>query len=120
MRVPFASVAGMGIATRFGMTPDRSCDPSDVASHPSSNAPASGTSHPGPPFAQRVTSRLSHWPSDLDAQLRRAPYAALGVAFAVGMGAGVLAGSRVLRSVLVSVASSALVAVAAGYVRSES
>jgi hypothetical protein len=67
-----------------------------------------------------MRSRLSALPSDLEAEMKSKPYAALGVAFAVGTGAGVVLGSRVLRSVLVSVASSALVALAARYLRSES
>ncbi len=101
------------------MTPEPSRVRPPASSHDSSNAPASGAPRAGQPFARELRTRLSQFPSDLEAQVQSTPYFALGAAFVVGAGAGVLLGSRVLRSVLVSVASSTLVALAARYLRSE-
>jgi hypothetical protein len=56
-------------------------------------------------------------PSNLDAHIKRTPYASVGAAFAVGMVAGVVLGSRILRSVLVSVASYAVVAIGSTYLQ---
>jgi hypothetical protein len=56
-------------------------------------------------------------PSNLDAQMKRRPYATLGVAGAIGMGMGILLGSRILRSVLVSAVSLAVVELGRAYMR---
>jgi hypothetical protein len=64
--------------------------------------------------AKRV---LSGFPSNLDAQIKLRPYATLGIAGAIGMGAGILLGSRILRSALASVASYMAVDLARKYFR---
>jgi ElaB/YqjD/DUF883 family membrane-anchored ribosome-binding protein len=53
-------------------------------------------------LARRARAVLSDLPAQFDAQAKRNPYAAIGVAFAVGAGAGVVLSSRVLRAVLAS------------------
>jgi hypothetical protein len=60
---------------------------------------------------------FSEFPSGLNAQMKRSPYAALGVAFAVGMGVGILLGSRILRSVIASAVSYGVIELGRGYLR---
>jgi hypothetical protein len=68
-------------------------------------------------FAGRARAIFSAFPSNLDAQMKGSPYAALGIAFAIGMGAGVVLGSRILRSVLASAASYAAMEIGRAYLR---
>lgn len=67
--------------------------------------------------ATRAKSLILGFPSNLDARIKQRPYATLGIACAVGMGAGILLGSRILRSVLVSTVSYALVEAGRAYLR---
>jgi len=64
-------------------------------------------------FGRRAKAMFSEFPSGLDAQMKRTPYAAVGVAFAIGM----LLGSRILRSVLASAVSYGVIEVGRAYVR---
>ena len=68
-------------------------------------------------FVHRAKAMLSGFPSNLDAQMKRRPYATLGMAGAVGMGMGILLGSRILRSVLASAVSLAVVELGRAYMR---
>ena len=72
-------------------------------------------------FQRRAIAAISGFPASIEAQLKLRPYAALGVACAVGLGAGVLLSSRILRSVLVTTlsyaASHAAVEVGRAYLR---
>jgi ElaB/YqjD/DUF883 family membrane-anchored ribosome-binding protein len=68
-------------------------------------------------FARRAKAVISELPSSLDAQMKRSPYATFGIALAIGMGTGILLGSRVLRSVLASVASYAAIELGRAYLR---
>ncbi len=68
-------------------------------------------------FGRRAKAMFSEFPSGLDAQMKRTPYAAVGVAFAIGMGTGILLGSRILRSVLASAVSYGVIEVGRAYVR---
>jgi hypothetical protein len=53
-------------------------------------------------IARRAKALVAEWPAQFDAQTKRNPYAAVGIAFAVGAGAGIVLSSRVLRMVLAS------------------
>lgn len=68
-------------------------------------------------FARRAKALISKLPSSLDAQMARSPYTTLGIAIAIGVGAGMLFGSRILRSVLASAASYAAIELARGCLR---
>jgi hypothetical protein len=68
-------------------------------------------------FARRVKFLIAGFPSNLDAQIKRRPYASLGIASAIGMGTGILLGSRILRSVLASAVSYAVVELGRAYLR---
>jgi len=63
----------------------------------------------GEVLARRVKSFASAFPGNLEAQLRANPYRALGIACAVGVGAGIVLGSRVLRGAFSSAASLVIV-----------
>jgi hypothetical protein len=92
----------------------------DVNSNPNGATPAdaNGKSHTvGTGFRSRVKKLLSQFPSRLDEEIRRSPYKTLGVACAVGLGAGVLLSSRILRTVLGSALSYAVVEIARAYLR---
>jgi ElaB/YqjD/DUF883 family membrane-anchored ribosome-binding protein len=66
-------------------------------------------------FVRRAKTLVSEWPSNLDAQMKHRPYTTLGVALAIGVGAGVLLGSRILRSVVVTAVSCAAVEIGRKY-----
>jgi hypothetical protein len=68
-------------------------------------------------FARRARTVIFELPSTLDARMKGSPYKTLGAAFAVGMGAGILLGSRILRSLAVSVVSYAVVELGRAYLR---
>jgi hypothetical protein len=68
-------------------------------------------------FGRRAKTMFSEFPSGLDAQMKRSPYATLGVAFAVGMGVGILLGSRILRSVAASAVSYGVMELGRAYLR---
>lgn len=79
---------------------------------------ANGSSHTKRhPFARRAKTMISELPSSLDAQLKHSPYTTLGIALAVGMGTGILIGSRILRSVLASAVSYAAIELGRAYLR---
>lgn len=63
----------------------------------------------GRAFPRGAESFLSMLPTDLSEKLKRNPYRALGIACAVGVGAGVVLGSRILRSAVASATSRAIV-----------
>ena len=56
-------------------------------------------------FARRATATAAGLPSQLDGQIRRTPYAVLGVACLLAAGAGVVLSSRILRAVLTATAT---------------
>jgi hypothetical protein len=68
-------------------------------------------------LASRAKAMMSGFPSNVEAQIKRRPYATLGIVGVIGMGAGILLGSRILRSALASGASYAAVELARAYVR---
>ncbi len=86
-------------------------------------AKTTGTKSNGSPpvgngeFARRARAVFSDFPSGLDAQMRSSPYVVLGIAFGIGMGAGVLLGSRILRSVLTSTISYAAIEIGRSWLR---
>jgi hypothetical protein len=75
---------------------------------------------PGHEFGRRAKAILFEFPATFEAQMKRNPYAALGVAFAVGMGTGILLGSRVLRAVLTTAAAHAALEIGRTYLRQTS
>jgi hypothetical protein len=68
-------------------------------------------------FARRAKVMFSKLPSSLDARMKDNPYATFGIALALGAGAGILLGSRILRTVLASAASYALIELGRTYLR---
>jgi hypothetical protein len=63
----------------------------------------------GRDFARRAKAAIAQLPMNLNEHVKRNPYATLGVAVALGAGAGLLLGHRILRTVLTSVASYAAI-----------
>jgi ElaB/YqjD/DUF883 family membrane-anchored ribosome-binding protein len=68
-------------------------------------------------FARRAKTVISNLPSSLDERMKRSPYTTLGIALAIGMGAGILLGSRILRSVVAGAASYAVIELGRAYLR---
>jgi ElaB/YqjD/DUF883 family membrane-anchored ribosome-binding protein len=68
-------------------------------------------------LARRAKAILSEWPAAFDAQAKKNPYTAVGVAFAIGAGAGIVLGSRVLRAVLASGLTYAVTEIGKTYLR---
>ena len=68
-------------------------------------------------FARRAVSILSDLPSSIESGIKQNPYRALGIACGIGIGAGVLLGSRVLRSALVTAVSYAFVELGRAYIQ---
>jgi ElaB/YqjD/DUF883 family membrane-anchored ribosome-binding protein len=92
----------------------------DLRRNPSEPAArqANGSAHTkSHEFARRAKAMISELPSSLDAQVKRRPYATLGIALAIGVGTGILLGSRILRSVLASAASFAAIELGRAYLR---
>jgi hypothetical protein len=84
---------------------DRNHGPNDsTTTHANGSSPIKSRE-----FARRAKALISKLPSSLDAQMARSPYTTLGIAVAIGVGAGMLLGSRILRSVLASAASYAAI-----------
>lgn len=81
---------------------------------PSGVAPARGEA-----FAHRAKNFLFALPASLDAQVKQHPYRTLGVACAVGLGAGVVLSSRILRTVITNAASVALLQLGRAYLLRE-
>ncbi len=69
-----------------------------------------------PELAQKVAEQARRVPELIDAQLRENPYRLLGIVGAVGVGVGMLIGSRVMRAIVVSVGGYALTESLRGYV----
>ncbi len=68
-------------------------------------------------FTSRARAAFSALPSSLDERMKRTPYTTVGIALALGAGAGMLLGSRILRTVLASAASYALIELGRTYLR---
>ena len=68
-------------------------------------------------FAQRARATATGLPSQLDEQLKRRPFAVLGVASALGVAAGIVLSSRVLRGVLTATLSAAALELTRALVR---
>jgi hypothetical protein len=66
-------------------------------------------------FARLAAAAVRGFPSNLTEQIKREPYAAIGIACAVGLGTGILLGSRLLRSVLSGAVSCAIVELGRAY-----
>jgi len=62
-------------------------------------------------IAQRARAFVSALPGNAKEQLETHPYRALGIAFAVGVGAGAVLGSRILRASISSAIAVALIEV---------
>jgi hypothetical protein len=88
----------------------------DTPTNGSSHAPPDGRSKGGE-FARRATAFLSELPMNAQQQMRRSPAQALALAGALGLAAGVLLSSRIMRAALASAVSVVLVEVARSYVR---
>jgi hypothetical protein len=87
-------------------------------SHDPSASQANGCSNDKPhAFARRTIDTISTLPSSLDAQMKGRPYAAFGVALMIGVGTGILLRSRILRSVIASAASYAVIELGRAYMR---
>jgi len=79
-------------------------------------AHANGSPHiKGREFARRAKAMFSNLPSSLDEQMKHSPYTTFGIAVAIGMGAGILLGSRILRSVLAGAVSYAVIELGRAY-----
>jgi hypothetical protein len=83
---------------------------------PAHSANESGCAKPQD-FARRTMVTISKLPSSLDAQLRSRPYQAFGIALAIGAGSGILLRSRILRTVIASAASYAIIELGRAYLR---
>ncbi len=70
-------------------------------------------------FGRRAKDGLYGFPSNLGEQMKRNPYKTLALGVAVGLGLGVVLGSRLLRAVLASTVSYAVVEVARSYLREQ-
>jgi hypothetical protein len=68
-------------------------------------------------FVHNARATATGLPPQLDAQLKRNPYAVLGVAGALGLAAGIVLSSRVLRAVLVATLSAAALELTRAFVR---
>ncbi len=66
---------------------------------------------------RRAKGIIGEFPWNLDAQIKRRPYESLGVASAIGLGTGILLGSRILRAVLAGAVSLAFVELSRAYAR---
>jgi hypothetical protein len=60
---------------------------------------------------------VAGFPASVDSLIRRRPYASVGVACAIGVGAGVLLSHRILRAVLASTVGYAVVEFGRAYLR---
>ena len=67
--------------------------------------------------ARRAKDGVSGFPSNLGARMQNDPYKTLGLAAAAGLGLGIVLGSRILRTVLASTVSYAVVELARAYLR---
>ena len=63
----------------------------------------------------RVARTFARLPSHLESQIKAKPYASLGLALGVGVATGVLLGSHILRAVLASAASYAVIELGRAY-----
>jgi ElaB/YqjD/DUF883 family membrane-anchored ribosome-binding protein len=70
-------------------------------------------------FAQRATAAARGLPSRLDGQVKRNPYAALGVVGVVGAGVGIVLSSRILRAVLTATATAAALELVRAFIRGD-
>jgi hypothetical protein len=70
----------------------------------------------GADFAHRVTAGATAFASQLDDRVKHNPYSALGLACAVGVGAGIVLSSRLLRGVLTAAATAAAVEMTRSFV----
>ena len=68
-------------------------------------------------LARRIRNGLSALPQSMADQMKTAPYRTIVVATAAGVGIGVLLGSRVLRTILASSLSYAVIEIARVYIR---
>src|ERR1700687_4671806 len=67
--------------------------------------------------ALRAKNLIRGFPTSLDEHMKRNPYATLGIACAIGVGAGVLIGTRILRTVAAGAVSLAAVELGRAWVR---
>ena len=68
-------------------------------------------------FARQTIETITELPSNLDAQMKSRPYIAFGIALAIGTGAGILLRSRILRTVIASATSYAVIELGRAYLR---
>ncbi len=70
-------------------------------------------------LASRAQAAISALPSRIDAEMKRRPYATLGIACAAGLGVGILLGTRVMRTVFAGVVTYAVVELGLAFVREQ-
>ena len=87
--------------------------PTDPPGHRANGSPHNKSRE----FARRARAMFSNLPSSFDEQMKHSPYTTLGIALAIGMGTGILLGSRILRSVLAGAASYAVIELGRAYLR---
>jgi ElaB/YqjD/DUF883 family membrane-anchored ribosome-binding protein len=68
-------------------------------------------------FIHRARLTVAALPSRIDAQLKRNPYVTVGIACAIGMGIGIVASSRILRSAVGAIVSTAAMEITRKYLR---
>jgi|SRR5580704_13041361 hypothetical protein len=71
----------------------------------------------GKDFLRRARATVKGLPSWLDEQIKRNPYAVVGIACGAGIGIGVIFSSRIVRGLLTATATAAVLELARGLVR---
>jgi ElaB/YqjD/DUF883 family membrane-anchored ribosome-binding protein len=89
------------------MTAEKTLNSKDSAAKQTNGRPGVGAR--GTDFVRRAKATMTQLPSRLDEQMKANPRTALAVACGIGLAAGIVLSSRIVRSILTSVATVAAV-----------
>lgn len=120
-----AVASGAGLAPRGRMNSDRQTTEKQNRTTKNGNGGSSQASGKGTStaltraedLAVQAKDYLAELPKTFKEEIQSRPYRTLGIAAAVGLGAGVILNSRLLRAVVASAASVAIAEVGRGYLR---